>query len=94
MDLVATEAGKLGVGGLLLHALDVTSTAEGIETFADLRLLQDLGCHAGQGFLWSPALPVPELAALLAGLPHGRFALVSDGEPAGLPRQRTSSPEF
>ncbi|HEX4432528.1 MAG TPA: EAL domain-containing protein [Frankiaceae bacterium] len=77
------------------HALGVTSTAEGIETYADLRLLQELGCHAGQGFLWSPALPVPELAALLASLPHGRFALalpVDAGAP--VPLQRTSPPGY
>jgi EAL domain-containing protein (putative c-di-GMP-specific phosphodiesterase class I) len=77
------------------RALDITSTAEGIETFADLRLLKDLGCHAGQGFLWSPALPVPELAALLAGLRHGRFALDPDVETASaLPQQRVSPPEL
>ncbi len=73
------------------RALDVTSTAEGIETYADLRLLQDLGCHAGQGFLWSPALPVPELAILLGALPHGRFALTCDGDAGvAVPLQRVS----
>ena len=66
------------------RSLDVTSTAEGIETYADLRLLQDLGCHAGQGFLWSPALPVPELGALLAALPHGRFAVAPAAEAAAV----------
>jgi diguanylate cyclase (GGDEF)-like protein/PAS domain S-box-containing protein len=77
------------------RALNVTSTAEGIETFADLRLLKDLGCHAGQGFLWSPALPVPELAALLAGLRHGRFAVAPDAEVVGsLPLQRISPPDL
>ena len=77
------------------RALGITSTAEGIETFADLRLLKDLGCHAGQGFLWSPALPVAELAELLAGLCHGRFALAPD--PAlrhPVPLQRISPPEL
>ncbi len=75
------------------RALELTSTAEGIETFADLRLLRDLGCHAGQGFLWSPALPVPQLAELLAGLKGGRFALTPEGEMANaLPLQRISPP--
>ncbi len=77
------------------RALHITSTAEGIETFSDLRLLKDLGCHAGQGFLWSPALPIPELAALLAGLRHGLFALTPDLEAANaLPLQRMSSPNL
>ncbi len=77
------------------RAFDITSTAEGIETFADLRMLRELGCHAGQGFLWSPALPVPELAALLADLRHGRFPLAPDLDPAGhVPLQRISPPEL
>jgi diguanylate cyclase (GGDEF)-like protein/PAS domain S-box-containing protein len=76
------------------RALDVTSTAEGIETYADLQLLQSLGCHAGQGFLWSPALPVPELAALLAALPHGRFAMASDSDAAAaVPLPRMAPPD-
>jgi diguanylate cyclase (GGDEF)-like protein/PAS domain S-box-containing protein len=77
------------------RALHITSTAEGIETFADLRLLKDLGCHAGQGFLWSPALPIPELAELLAGLRHGRFPLAPDPEMANsLPLQRIPPPSL
>jgi diguanylate cyclase (GGDEF)-like protein/PAS domain S-box-containing protein len=59
----------------LARALNVSTTAEGIETFADLALLQKLGCHSGQGFLWSPALPPRALAALLGNLPHGRFPI-------------------
>jgi hypothetical protein len=47
-----------------------------------------------QGFLWSPALPVPELAALVAALPHGRFALAPEDEPAAsMPLQRMSPPD-
>lgn len=41
----------------------LTVVAEGIETPEQLLLLQDMGCTAGQGYLWSPALPVPELIA-------------------------------
>jgi EAL domain-containing protein (putative c-di-GMP-specific phosphodiesterase class I) len=35
----------------LSHDLDLSVTAEGVETEAQLRRLQDLGCDLGQGFL-------------------------------------------
>lgn len=43
------------------HALDLTVTAEGIETEEQARILTDLGCDLGQGFLWSPALEKADL---------------------------------
>ncbi len=39
--------------------------AEGIETEAQLSLLQNLGCHYGQGYLMSKPLPVNEIEKLL-----------------------------
>ena len=41
----------------LAHRLGVRTTAEGIETEQQARLLTDLGCDQGQGFLWSGAQP-------------------------------------
>ncbi len=43
--------------------LDLTVTAEGLETVEACEQVQTLGCHYGQGYLFSPALP-PDLAAL------------------------------
>ncbi len=57
----------------LAKALNIHTIAEGVETMKDLVLLEELGCAAGQGFLWSPALPSEQLAALVTGLPSGRF---------------------
>lgn len=37
-----------------------------METRQQLGLLKRLGCQAGQGWLWSPAVPPGELPALLA----------------------------
>ena len=40
----------------LAHGLGLTATAEGIETVDQLRLVCDLGCDLGQGYLISPPL--------------------------------------
>ncbi|MCF7995891.1 MAG: EAL domain-containing protein, partial [Chromatiaceae bacterium] len=46
----------------MAHSIGKTVVAEGIETQAQLEILQDLGCDWGQGFLWSKPVP-PALAA-------------------------------
>ncbi|MDZ7828996.1 MAG: bifunctional diguanylate cyclase/phosphodiesterase [Halofilum sp. (in: g-proteobacteria)] len=43
------------------HALGMTVTAEGVETAEQARIVADLGCDLGQGFLWSPGKPEPDL---------------------------------
>jgi diguanylate cyclase (GGDEF)-like protein/PAS domain S-box-containing protein len=45
--------------------LEMTMLAEGIETTAQLERLRGLNCELGQGFLWSPAVPLAEVIALL-----------------------------
>ncbi len=40
--------------------------AEGVETEAQSRLLREKGCHQGQGFLFSPAVPAEDAQAFLA----------------------------
>jgi len=45
----------------LAQALGLDSVAEGIETEEERRVLSDLGCTIGQGYLWSRPLPAPEL---------------------------------
>ncbi len=44
------------------HAFGISTVAEGVESHEQLRILQDMGCTFGQGWLWSPALPALELA--------------------------------
>jgi EAL domain-containing protein (putative c-di-GMP-specific phosphodiesterase class I) len=44
----------------LAHNVNVTCIAEGVETLAQLRLLEQLGCDFAQGYLFSP--PVDEVA--------------------------------
>lgn len=47
------------------HALGLTVVAEGVETVAQRDFLLAARCDEMQGFLFSPALPVPELLRLL-----------------------------
>jgi diguanylate cyclase (GGDEF)-like protein/PAS domain S-box-containing protein len=50
-------------------ALDLSVTAEGIETVEQLERLQALGCPHGQGYLFSRPVPASEVAALLRSAP-------------------------
>ena len=43
------------------------TTAEGVATEEQCKLLIDLGCTQMQGFLFSPARPASEVRALLRG---------------------------
>jgi len=47
------------------QSLDLKSIAEGVETGAQLALLQTYGCDQAQGFYFSPPLPADEFARLL-----------------------------
>jgi EAL domain-containing protein (putative c-di-GMP-specific phosphodiesterase class I) len=47
------------------RTLDLKVIAEGVETEAQLSILQQLGCEAGQGYLFSRPLPPAELALWL-----------------------------
>jgi EAL domain-containing protein (putative c-di-GMP-specific phosphodiesterase class I) len=49
----------------LAHALGMECVAEGVESEAHLATLVRLGCDAMQGFLFSPAVPADDAAALL-----------------------------
>lgn len=48
----------------MADSLDMTTTAEGVETEAELRLVQELGCRSIQGYYFGRPLPVIEARAL------------------------------
>jgi EAL domain-containing protein (putative c-di-GMP-specific phosphodiesterase class I) len=50
----------------LAKSLGMDTTAEGIETPAQLAHLEALGCAEGQGFLFSPARPAGDVSDMLA----------------------------
>ncbi|ULG68707.1 putative bifunctional diguanylate cyclase/phosphodiesterase [Marinobacterium sediminicola] len=49
----------------LLHELDFSVVAEGIETTEQAELLQQIGCRLGQGFLYYRPMPIDEFVGLL-----------------------------
>ncbi|MEX0628175.1 MAG: EAL domain-containing protein, partial [Cucumibacter sp.] len=49
----------------LSRSLGMTTTAEGIETEEQMRLVRAEGCEEAQGFLFSPPLPASAVAGLL-----------------------------
>jgi EAL domain-containing protein (putative c-di-GMP-specific phosphodiesterase class I) len=49
----------------MAHALGLSVVAEGVETLAELRVLQDLGCDEIQGYLVSRPVPADEAALLM-----------------------------
>ncbi len=55
----------------MAKALGLCTVAEGIETNEQLTVLRRLGCNVGQGFLWSPAVPLEELPAVVRALAEG-----------------------
>jgi diguanylate cyclase (GGDEF)-like protein/PAS domain S-box-containing protein len=66
----------------LARAMHLTTVAEGVETAAHLAVLRQLDCVAGQGFLWSPALPLEQLVATVRALPGQRFDVGTGAAPA------------
>lgn len=42
-------------------ALGLDVVGEGVERPQDAAALRSAGCRFGQGYLWSPAVPAPEL---------------------------------
>ena len=74
--------------------LNMTVLAEGIETQAQLERLRHLSCELGQGYLFSPAVPADEVAAMLDRAPDNwgeRLALPTPADPP-LARKRVRTP--
>jgi diguanylate cyclase (GGDEF)-like protein/PAS domain S-box-containing protein len=55
----------------LAGALGLDTVAEGIETTQQAEALTDLGCHCGQGYLWSPAVSPDAIAGLTTSSVRG-----------------------
>ncbi|MEM9622869.1 MAG: EAL domain-containing protein, partial [Pseudomonadota bacterium] len=55
--------------------------AEGVENRTQLKYLRDHGCEEVQGFIFSPAVPAADLAALLK---ENGFTQLLDGKPVAV----------
>ena len=60
----------------LARSLDMTTTAEGVETEQQLDMLKALGCTEIQGYIFSPARPAAEVSRLFLS-PHETVANVA-----------------
>lgn len=49
----------------MAHVLGFEVVAEGVETETQAKILRELGCDAGQGYLWAKPSPIEELIAQL-----------------------------
>ncbi|MDR6788632.1 diguanylate cyclase (GGDEF)-like protein/PAS domain S-box-containing protein [Sphingomonas sp. BE138] len=58
----------------MADSLDMTTTAEGVETEAELRMVQELGCRSIQGYYFGRPLPVADARALAGRSLHTRAA--------------------
>jgi diguanylate cyclase (GGDEF)-like protein len=72
----------------LARTAQLTTVAEGIESLAQLSLLRKAGCRAGQGYLWSPALPLAALIPLVNEQPDRRFQTMERTAPPARRRSR------
>ena len=70
-----TGEGRAYVAGAirLAHDLKLTVVAEGVEDEHQLKVLQDLECDVGQGYLFSAPLPVGEVEEWLSSQPAGAW---------------------
>lgn len=50
----------------LCDSLDITTTAEGIETLEQLEQVVSLGCREGQGYFFAPPRPLADIATLFS----------------------------
>jgi EAL domain-containing protein (putative c-di-GMP-specific phosphodiesterase class I) len=76
LETSAEDAAIVGNVIRLAEAFDAAVVAEGVETEGQAKLLGQLGCEFGQGYLWSRAAPLGEVIELapqaLAGKSGGR----------------------
>lgn len=59
----------------MAHSLNLQTIAEGVETEECAQKLITLGCDIGQGYLWSPAIPMDKWLEYLKA--HGKKQIVS-----------------
>jgi EAL domain-containing protein (putative c-di-GMP-specific phosphodiesterase class I) len=82
---ITTDSSALAIAASIIElarAVGLTVVAEGVETPEHARLLQQLGCDAAQGWLWSPAVSPED--ARHSGALRRAYELPTAGGPAPL----------
>jgi diguanylate cyclase (GGDEF)-like protein/PAS domain S-box-containing protein len=74
----------------MAHSLGIAVVAEGVETEAELRLLQDLHCDELQGFLISPPLPAAGISELLTRSAEIKRMILREGVKSKASRSATT----
>jgi EAL domain-containing protein (putative c-di-GMP-specific phosphodiesterase class I) len=66
-DQLGTKTGEVVIGALVSAAteLGLSVTIEGVENPSQYERARNLGCHFGQGYLWSRPVPPPAVARWL-----------------------------
>ncbi|MBS0643967.1 MAG: EAL domain-containing protein [Acetobacteraceae bacterium] len=65
----------------LADRLNITTTAEGVETLDQLRLVRDAGCTEAQGYLFSRPLPLRDILATVHDADPLREAMLPEPQP-------------
>lgn len=63
-----TNSGDAEIVRLILalaQTLNLETVAEGVESAGQMRLLKEMGCQLGQGYVFSPSIPAAEAESLL-----------------------------
>ncbi|MDX6275035.1 MAG: hypothetical protein QOJ92_2245 [Frankiales bacterium] len=76
----------------LASRLGVHAIAEGIEQETQVKALDALGCHYGQGFLWSGAVPASETHQMISATPWLRPTKAGDPRTAAKRNSPSSDP--
>ncbi|MFH6787323.1 MULTISPECIES: putative bifunctional diguanylate cyclase/phosphodiesterase [Methylobacterium] len=68
----------------MARALSMNVTVEGVETVQQLDVLRDKRCDVAQGFLYSPARPVSEVAGLIRRIEGAAPPRAVEGDPTAV----------
>jgi diguanylate cyclase (GGDEF)-like protein len=75
----------------LASRLNIATTAEGVETEAQLEIIERLGCTEMQGYLYSRPVPVGQLVGLLSIDRRKESGTAEDAVAAEMPQARESA---
>jgi hypothetical protein len=76
----------------LAHSIGIDAVAEGVETVRQAEAVRAVGCRLGQGYYWSPAVPVRDLPGTLRQITTGTAAAAASTRRARADSARGTGP--